>query len=275
MNKWILFLVFLFFPCSVYAETSVNETPNEESKTEKLEEIKPITRESFKNFYIAPRLSLAYQVNDIAAIDASSDSYYGESKTDFSDRLFNGSIAFGYDFFEKYQRPLRLEFEIGIFSEAKGTYKDSDYDYVYINGSYQRVDYDIEITSKNSIRTYFLNFYYDFHNFSEKYIPYVNAGIGLAFHSFSTDITLTTQGFSITRAFVPSMSSSSLACNFGAGFAYKYSDNILFDFGYRLSLLGKAKSGTSDDFLYINDSYMGSIYTIIMNQFMVGARYVF
>ncbi len=106
-----------------------------------------------------------------------------------------------------------------------------------------------------SATTLFANAYFDLHN-STAFIPYAQAGLGLAFIKGQFDDH-------------KSNSASRFALNVGVGVAYQLTDNIAFDLGYRYASLGKASSYTDVVGEYIKSDRIG------VHNIMLGARISF
>lgn len=179
--------------------------------------------------------------------------YWSDDMGDKSDDAWGGALAVGYDFYKRYNAPIRAELEYAIFSkvEAKKTW----------------VNYWVD-KQKFDIQTLFINAYFDLHN-KTNFTPYIGAGIGLAF----IDTKYTAGG----NYYPIESTSSKLRTNFawqvGAGCAYNFTDNWSLDAGYRFVSLGKAKTGTS--YLW-NDSFIyAKAKNIYMHQFYAGVRYTF
>ncbi len=104
--------------------------------------------------------------------------------------------------------------------------------------------------------TAFANVYYDITNYAG-WTPYLGGGIGVALHT-------------IRDVAMPVASSSGeevdFAWNIQAGLSYDISSHAKLDFGYRLTDLGKAKSGGPVPF-FVDD--------LMTHEFRVGLRYHF
>ncbi len=141
-----------------------------------------------------------------------------------------GGAAFvGYDFYYKFDVPVRAELEYALRSDW--TQSDSYY------SSGFAVDYDMQV----NVQTLLFNVYYDFRN-SSKFTPYIGAGIGLAFTRAHIDVNTSVLGFHETGS--AEAYSTDFAWQVGAGVAYAITDNVSADLGYRY--LGI--SGSFDDY---------------------------
>ena len=137
-----------------------------------------------------------------------------------------GGIFVGYDFYHKFDVPVRMELEYALRSEWS---TDQDYS---VGG--------VRATAKAmaNVQTLLANFYYDFRN-SSNFTPYVGLGLGVAFIEASVDASLTTPwGWAAGSV---SDSETAFAWNIGAGVAYNINDTVTIDLGYRYLNLGDSK----------------------------------
>lgn len=159
-----------------------------------------------------------------------------------------GGIFVGYDFYPKFQAPLRVEIEYALrsntnteWSGVKGTRKGS-------------------IDATWNVQTLFANAYFDFHN-STKFTPYIGGGLGMGFINSSYDIN-GRNGESISASDLNTV----FAWNVGAGCSYAFTDNISADLAYRYVGLGENKV-----------SFMGQDITTqpSANEISLGLRFTF
>jgi len=90
-----------------------------------------------------------------------------------------GAVAFGADFYHRFEIPIRLELEISTKSDAKSQGERVERK----EAGYESEQGYIQITSKSvayTIHTAFVNAYADWHNES-RFTPYVGGGLGAAF----------------------------------------------------------------------------------------------
>jgi opacity protein-like surface antigen len=69
--------------------------------------------------------------------------------------------------------------------------------------------------------------------------------------------------------------STNFAWNLGIGAAWKLTDNIALDLGYRYANLGKAKTGYARDILGNNYDAWAKTNNVTTHQFLFGARFSF
>ncbi len=134
-----------------------------------------------------------------------------------------GALFAGYDFYYKFDVPIRTELEYALRSDWTSGESWS------VPGGW--IDTDVKV----NVQTLLLNVYYDFRN-STKFTPYIGAGIGLAF----------TQGYADSDGhgslswynYNDSAHRTDFAWQVGAGVAYAFTDNVSADLGYRYLGLG-------------------------------------
>ncbi len=160
-----------------------------------------------------------------------------------------GGIFVGYDFYHKFDVPIRTEIEYALRSDWTG---DEDY----------HVGTDrINLDAKVNVQTLLFNVYYDFRNSSD-FTPYVGAGVGMAFvRGFATADRYTAAGAHVAHASAEGYSTS-FAWQIGGGVAYALTENVSADLGYRY--LGLGHSG--DDII---GGYSGA------HEFSLGIRFTF
>ena len=196
-------------------------------------------------------------------LDGFKATQYG-SKTklgDKDDNAWGGAFAVGYDFYSRYQVPLRAELEYSIFSGVEAKKRVAD----------ETASWDLK--QKYNIQTLFLNGYWDIHN-KTVCTPYITAGVGLAF--INTKGTLDTE-FEILGQTITGHTStgSKLRTNFawkvGLGAAFELTENISLDAGYTFAGLGKVKTKAARN---MDDTHLKTD-DIYMHQVAVGVRYTF
>ncbi len=129
-----------------------------------------------------------------------------------------GGVFVGYDFYYKFDVPIRTELEYALRSDW--TQSDSLY--------YGGVNYDYDL--RVNVQTLLFNVYYDFRN-SSKFTPYIGVGAGLAFTRANVDINAynsTGYAHGYGEAYA-----TDFAWQVGAGVAYAINDNVSADLGYR------------------------------------------
>ncbi|ECG1194229.1 adhesin/invasin protein PagN [Salmonella bongori] len=175
--------------------------------------------------------------------------------------VFGGGVAIGYDFYDQYQLPVRLELDTTFRGETDAK---SGQDITAFGES-------VHINVKNQVRmaTYMVNGYYDFHN-GTALTPYVSAGIGLA-HVKLKNNTIPV-GYDINETL--SASKNNVAWGAGIGAKYAVTDNIAIDASYKYINAGKVKISKNN---YAGDEHT-SYYTdtkAASNDFMIGITYAF
>lgn len=224
-----------------------------------------------------------------------SSPYSGAGSFDFSDRrsstLWGGALAMGYDFYPRFDLPLRLEVEYGIYSNTQGSS-----DYVLPNTQVRQIlnkgkgtggKIAEEMTLKlHKIQTLLLNAYWDFHN-STDFTPYIGAGLGLAFIQVkgSSMSFLSAEDGSDHSALYDKdfgiRNNTNFAWQVGAGCSYALTDDIALDLGYRFMSLGNVRSNSVAirDEHYTNcDMFMNGkteAKNIYMHQIALGLRISF
>jgi len=130
---------------------------------------------------------------------------------------------------------------------------------------------DINDPMHTSLSTYtlMLNGYYDVGNF-HGFVPYVGAGIGVAYHRMS-GVYFTENPF-LTNT-IEGNNDLSFAWSVMAGVAYQISPRAVIDFGYRYIDMGKATSGRADNAGFVNPRV--TIDDIVAHEFKIGLRYHF
>ena len=117
--------------------------------------------------------------------------------------------------------------------------------------------------------TFMVNGYYDLGNFSG-FVPYVGAGVGVAYHRMG-GVSFTQNPF-LTNT-IEGNNDVSFAWSVMAGLAYQISPRAVIDFGYRYIDMGKATSGRVDSAGFANPRV--TMDDITAHEFKVGLRYHF
>ena len=124
-----------------------------------------------------------------------------------------------------------------------------------------------QITSAITSYTGMVNGYYDLGNW-RGVVPYVGAGVGLAYHQMD-DYAYVTQGAIPYR--VTGDNDLTLAWSLMAGIAYQVSDRAILDFGYRYLDLGRASTSRTDNFSFTPSRL--SLDDITAHEIKIGLRY--
>ncbi len=176
------------------------------------------------------------------------------------------ALALGYDFFPRFDIPVRLELEYAMRSEWRGR---KTYDFQEMNVSYE---------PSVHVQTLMLNAAYDFHN-SSRFTPYITAGIGAVFMDAQLELEiLDSSGGMMSDSAIPvsyDFSLLSMGWQVGAGVEVEITPSVSLDFGYKFISFGNFDyelSNTVDAFSFeISDvKNAGTIH-----EFSVGLRYTF
>jgi opacity protein-like surface antigen len=169
-----------------------------------------------------------------------------------------GALAVGYDFHPKLKVPLRVELEYNKLGNVKKTETDR----------WEDVEDKDKVTVGTS--TLFVNAYFDLHNRSA-FTPYVSLGLGTSSISVKGKGTYRSSYYNGTYA-LGEKTTTHTAWNVGIGSAWRLSDAISLDLGYRYANLGnKGRSKAEDD--DADDYYR--IKNIETHQFILGAKFLF
>lgn len=130
---------------------------------------------------------------------------------------------------------------------------------------------DIEDPLHTSLTSHTLmaNFYYDLGEYYG-FVPYVGAGVGVAFHDL--DGVYFTENPFLTNT-IAGNRDYDFAWSVMAGFAYQMSDRAVIDVGYRYIDMGSIESGRVDDLGYVNPAVQ--IDDIAAHEIKVGLRWHF
>lgn len=124
----------------------------------------------------------------------------------------------------------------------------------------------------SSIQTYtaMANVYYDFGNV-RGFVPYVGAGVGLAYHRTS-DYYLPDWASNPPDYRVRGANDLSLAWSLMAGAGYQISDRAILDFGYRYIDMGSAQTARNDN---TGSAQVSRLYMtdLTAHEFKIGLRY--
>lgn len=171
-----------------------------------------------------------------------------------SKSVFGGGVAVGYDFYDQFQAPVRIE----VAAKFRGDAKNSQtFEIAGANNA-------VKLENKVRMDTYMVNGYYDFRNTSD-FTPYLTAGIGLA-HLKSTQ--------SLADVIDVSGDANNFAWGVGAGVKYDITSNFSIDASYRYIDGGKVTgsktitSGTETDSIKTSSK-------VASNDLMLGVAYKF
>ncbi len=173
--------------------------------------------------------------------------------------VFGGGLALGYDFSKKFDAPVRVELEYTAFTSAGRSYTKTP----------TAAATPKHVRMNSEVQSLFFNAYFDI-NTGTNFTPYVGAGLGVGFNRYSSSFFDDLAG--APRYNLGSRSRANFAWNIGAGVAYKFTDNIAVDLGYRYAQFGKGYTRTVN---VAGDTYKGKIGTVSMHQFVLGLRVSF
>ncbi|WP_418764335.1 outer membrane protein [Mailhella sp.] len=155
-----------------------------------------------------------------------------------------GALALGYDFWRKFQVPLRVELEYGATESVSKT------------ASVKVFRRRFPFRAKIGVQTLLVNAYVDIPN-SSGFTPYIGAGAGMAF----LDVKGNSMGLSASgHATVP-------AGQLGLGCSYAFNKNVSVDMGYRFVIM--RNTDASCEFIRLN------LQKNYMHQIMLGLRITF
>ena len=177
-------------------------------------------------------------------------------------------LAVGYDFKPAHDVPLRAEFEYAwrgkkeMYSKPHGAVS---------NGP--GAEFGIE-TAKAGAQSFFFNGYFDIHN-DTPVTPYIGAGLGFALVSIDHKFTVYNAMGPVPAGGIIkdiSKTKTNFAWNIGAGAAWKITDLVSLDLGYRFADFGKVSvinNVDADGHLYNLDVKTKS------HDVMLGLRFTF
>ena len=157
-------------------------------------------------------------------------------------------LAIGYDFKPNFDVPLRAEFEYAWRGKKEFSRRWTGDINGEIDGATVNHSGDLPFATKAEFgaQSFFFNAYFDIHN-DTPVTPYFGAGLGwarvTADYSISADFTETGLA-GVEHLGTLSKSKNNFAWNIGAGAAWKITDNLALDLGYRYADFGKAPSVT-------------------------------
>jgi len=195
--------------------------------------------------YIAPKFLLGIQNSG-----AMTTSGMGGVKPfkQYSQAVFGGALAAGYNLAPQHGIPVRTEIEFALRSQADDKKN-------FAGGGRAK--------QTTNLSTLFFNAYFDFDT-GTPVTPYVGGGLGMAFNNSEFKINE-----DVDRR-KKSSHDTTFAWNLGLGAAYAFTENVALDLGYRFVYTGhrevKFRDGT--------DRYkVGSAPHI--HEFILGARFTF
>jgi opacity protein-like surface antigen len=223
--------------------------------------------------YIAPKFLLGIQDSGQLTRSGTYDISGTQMASQFSQAVFGGALAVGFNFAPKFNVPLRTEIEFAMRSNSSNS-KD-------VNISDPAAgSYYAEGKQTIGLHTLFFNAYFDIDT-GTPLTPYIGGGLGMAFRhtriqgeAYAAD----NAGNSIqVYDFSKSKHDTTFAWNLSAGLSYAFTENVSADLGYRFIHTGysqvsadvdlhpltgltggRAKVGSSP---YIHEFYLGARFT--------------
>jgi opacity protein-like surface antigen len=190
--------------------------------------------------YVAPRFT------------AGTVNFKHGSNTDV--QTYGGALAVGYDFQPTLKVPLRVELEYNKLGDVK---KNNHYEY-------EGDPYKAKITV--GVSTLFVNAYFDWHNHTA-FTPYVSLGLGTSLLSAKVKYVDLSDGETYGWS---KETTANTAWNIGLGSAWRLSDTISLDLGYRYADLGNRARTKADE-----DGDYERVKNIKTHQFILGAKFLF
>lgn len=154
---------------------------------------------------------------------------------------------------------IRTELEYAVNSSSKENGK-----FDFNAGHIQRPEIG-DFSQKMSIFTLMVNAYYDY-QLTDKFIPYIGAGIGLAHIKTSGSVYMPISVWSTSYSETAKDVEDNFAWNLSIGAGYNVSENITADLGYRYTNYGDIKA---------NSPTGSSKYDLDSHELYLGARYTF
>ncbi len=197
-------------------------------------------------FYIAPKFLMSIQ--DTGTISRPYSDMTDESYSQFT---LGGALALGYDFYPQQMLPLRAELEFALRGNSEKSW----------DSMFGGANVSTKGLWNNS--TLLLNLYYDIQT-DTPFVPYIGAGVGLAFNYTEYTVNANSPSGYINAS--QSDNFTNFAWNVGAGVAYNFNENFAVDVGYRFMMLGYNE--VSNYGVEISNQPYN-------NEFMVGLRFTF
>jgi opacity protein-like surface antigen len=221
--------------------------------------------------YVAPKFVYGFTMMDKLKGTIMNEDSAGSKSGAKDDSAWGGAVAIGYDFYKRFQVPVRAELEYAAFSKVEGKISESE-GTMYYAGFKQKMD----------IQTLFVNAYFDLK--TGWYVnPYVGAGVGVAFIEAKGKLDLVDNEdaddpFSLALS-TGSKSNSNFAWNVGAGLGWEPLDWLTVDLGYRFVGLGTVKTATGtyqpDPGIPVFLQTKGKVTDLYMHQVALGFRFTF
>jgi len=194
--------------------------------------------------YFTPKFLVGIQSTG----DFTKSNLLGASFDRYSQAVFGGALAAGYNFAPKFNVPIRTELEFALRSSTSNSK----------SGGGWASSYSTKYLS--NISTLFLNAYFDIDT-GTPFTPFVGGGLGMSFNytEASGNVAMAVPGWG-NAAFRTSGDdrSTCFAWNVGAGVAYSFTENLAAELGYRFIGAGYREiNGALGNSPYINEFYTG------------------
>lgn len=210
--------------------------------------------------YVAPRLGYGTLHGTFKEIEPGYQDYKIGSQSKGSAIL---GVAAGYDFKKQFSLPIRAELEYAWLGDSSKNHTQTVSDWWG--------DATAKYKATLGGSTLFANTYFDFHNTSAV-TPYVSVGLGYSFLTAKGKATYTGTFLGVPGTETLTYgkkTSNNFAWNLGVGAAWKVTDSVALELGYRYANLGKAKTG------YDEDGAWWKTNNVTTHQFLFGGRFSF
>jgi opacity protein-like surface antigen len=184
----------------------------------------------------------------------------------YAQNTIGGGIFIGYDFYPKFQAPVRAEVEYAIRTNMRTEWNKS------VQVGPGTVSHNLK--AEWNLQTLFANVYLDFHN-STAFTPYIGGGLGMGFINVSYKGEATAVGPVIGRVTTNQTDgklNTVFAWNVGAGCSYAVTENFSLDLAYRF--VGLGYNEVSGRARIIGDRLKVG-FSPYANEFSLGARFTF
>lgn len=211
------------------------------------------------DFYVTPKLGYSsLKAKSSGSITDGTDTVSLDASKSNGQAFFG--VAFGYDFKESFiDLPVRAELEYAYRGKKEMFKRDG----VGTGGQYSD---KLEV----GVQSFFVNAYYDFEN-SSPVTPYIGLGAGLAVISANlSGKYYGVGGGGGTEIKTESENGAAFAWNIGAGAAWKITEPISLDLGYRYADFGKVDFSASGNGARLSGDVKANAHEV-----MLGLRFSF
>ncbi|MDR5609749.1 outer membrane beta-barrel protein [Arsenophonus sp.] len=175
--------------------------------------------------------------------------------------VFGAGLGLGYDFYEKFDIPIRTELEFISRSSADDSYSEDDIIFVFPGKTF--------VKNQIAVNTLIFNAYYDFKNSSD-FTPYLSAGLGYAYISQKTFVDVMANGGDRQSLWTRSHATNNFAWSAGAGIKYTVNKDFSFDLSYKYLDAGQAEVYNN-----LSDTEYNSKTKVKTHDIMLSATYHF